>query len=167
MQGDLLHAGCESGTISTDSCYVEHSKFIANKGNLRLKNVHKHAEINLPAGGQVEVTGFHGIIEAETNGGNISYQLTEVYGNSVIVANKPDTFTVNISEFVEEHTCIDITAADLILDTSLAHFGDKITATGQLQSGNSDLIEDNLTIKSTSLLKLGKQSWMDTIKMKF
>lgn len=160
----------ENGIISTDSCYSENSKFITQKGGLHLKNVHKTSELFLLDGGTVDVTGFNGILRAQTNGGNLNFQLTEVYGESFIEAQNPNTFDVNISEFVEQHTCLSITASKITLDTNLNEFSINRSAddsNDKLENGNRDLIDDILTIQTNGELKLGKLSWMDCIKIKF
>ena len=167
MQGDFLNAISEGGCISTDSCYVENSKFITVNGGLLLKNVHKSTEMYLLQGGNLNVTGLHGKVQATTNGGHITFQLTEVYGDSVIEARDPQSLKINISEFVQEHTCLDVIVDEITLDNTLALWSSKITGKGQLQSGDTDLKEDKLTIKSNGALILGKLSWMDTIKFKY
>lgn len=167
-QGDFLTATCESGTISTDSCYAEQSSFTTKNGSLRLSNVHKSAEISSLENGDIDVTGVHGTLKAKSKGGNIKYQLTEIYGDSEIDADEPNNFQVNISEFVEEHTCISVAAKEITFDNSLAHLetGVKKDRETVFRHGDPDLLEDSLTIKSTGSLTLGKLSWMDTIKAK-
>lgn len=165
-QGNELEAICETGKITTNSCYVENSKFIAIQGHLDLKNVHKSSEIYLPDGGSLSVTGFHGTLKARTRGGNVYYQLTELHGDSSIQADSPDKLSVNISEMVEEHVHINASAPRLILDTSLEHLNDKININGDFECGNSDLSDDKLKIVSNGLLSIGKLSWMDTVKFK-
>lgn len=168
IQGDFFNAHCHSGTISTESCYANSSTFTVKNGQLRLSNVHKTAEIQTLDGGDIDVTGFHGILHAKSNGGNIKYQLTEIYGESKIEANNPETFQVNISEFVEEHSCLSVTAKEITLDETLGHLENNITKDTQnhLQHGNSDLIEDSLTIESDGSLLFGKLSWIDMVKLK-
>lgn len=166
--GDSMTAISENGTISTNSCYAENSKFITQKGGLHLKNVHKKSELYSLDGGDLDVTGFHGILNATTNGGTINFQLTEIYGESSIEAQNPTQFAINISEFVEEHTCLSIIANQINLDSTLDHFEIKNNADGgdELQSGNRDVCDDLLTIRTNGCLKLGKLSWMDTMKLK-
>lgn len=167
--GDSLTAISENGTISTNSCYSENSKFITQKGNLHLKNVHKKSELYLLDGGDLDVTGFHGIINATTSGGTLNFQLTEVYGESCIEAQNPSKFNVNISEFVEQHTCLAISANEISIDQTLENFEStkQSNANGEeSQTGNRDIIDDLLTIRTNGKLKLGKLSWMDTMKLK-
>lgn len=167
--GDSLTAITENGIISTNSCYAENSKFITQKGGLHLKNVHKKSELYLLDGGDLDVTGFHGILNATTNGGTLNFQLTEIYGDSLIEAQSPTKFNVNISEFVEEHTCLTVNAKQIDIDSTLKHFEkcQKDDGSGdELKTGNRDLNDDQLIIQTNGLLKLGKLSWMDTMKLK-
>lgn len=169
MLGDSLTAISENGIISTNSCYAENSKFITQKGGLHLKNVHKKSELYLLDGGDLDVTGFHGTLNATTNGGTLNFQLTEIYGESCIEAQSPTVFTVNISEFVEQHTCLTVNAAQIDVDTTLEQFKkcQKDDGSGEeLQTGNRDMNDDQLTIRTNANIKLGKLSWMDTMKLK-
>lgn len=167
--GDSLTAISENGTISTNSCYAGSSKFITQKGSLLLKNVHKKSELYLLDGGDVDVTGFHGILNATTNGGTLNFQLTEIFGESCIKAKNPSKFNVNISEFVEQYSCLSITADEITLDPALDYFEKRNQNDGggeELQTGDRDLNDDLLSIETNGKLKLGKLSWMDAIKLK-
>lgn len=165
--GDSLTAISENGMITTNSCYAENSKFITQKGGLHLKNVHKKCELYLLNGGDLDVTGFHGVLNATTNGGILNFQLTEIYGESSIEAQNPTQFNINISEFVEQHTCLSINANKIIVDSTLDHFEAKNNGDDdELNSGNRDISDDLLTIRTNGTLKLGKLSWMDTMKLK-
>lgn len=167
MLGDSLTAISEDGIISTNSCYAENSKFITQKGGLHLKNVHKKSELYLLDGGDLDVTGFHGILNATTNGGTLNFQLTEIYGESSIEAQSPIVFNVNISEFVEQHTCLNVNAATIEIDDTLTQFEKcQKDAGDELHSGNRDINDDQLTIRTNGHLKLGKLSWMDSMKLK-
>ncbi|XP_055320037.1 uncharacterized protein LOC129577288 [Sitodiplosis mosellana] len=167
--GDSLTAISENGIISTNSCYAENSKFITQKGGLHLKNVHKKSELYLLDGGDLDVTGFHGILNATTNGGTLNLQLTEIYGESSIEAQSPTVFNVNISEFVEQHTCLNVNATQIDIDTTLTQFEkcQKDDGSGdELQTGNRDTNDDQLIIRTNGHLKLSKLSWMDSMKLK-
>lgn len=167
MLGDCLSAITESGTISTESCYSEESKFVTTNGRLHLKNVHKSSEVLTLDGGTLDVTGFHGTLKAKTNGGRSKFQLTEIYGESSIESIDPKEFTVNISEFVEENTRISTDVKGVELQPTLSHLSDKISEGGQFRLGDADRTADQLTLKSNGNLRLGKMSWTDMIKLKF
>lgn len=118
------------------------------------------------------MTGFHGTLNVtSSNGGTLNFQLTEVYGDSCIEAQNPTELNVNISEFVEQHTCLSIAASEIALDATLQHF-EKCCRNEdghmklESQVGNLEMCEDLLTIRTNGHLKLGKLSWMDAVKMK-
>lgn len=132
--------------------------------------MHKRSELYVLDGGELNVTGFHGILNAKTKGGKLYFQLSEVYGDSCIDAIDPISLNVNISEFVEQHTCLSIDAEEIDIDAHLAYFKENQTTTTtgkRIQIGNCDLIEDNLSIRTNSIVSLGKMSWMDSVKLKF
>lgn len=163
MLGDSLTAITENGIISTNSCYAENSKFITQKGGLHLKNVHKKSEMYLLDAGDVDVTGFHGTLNLTSNGGTLQFQLTEVYGDSCIDAQNPTKLNVNISEFVEHHTCLSIEANKIVLDSTLEHFekyrnGDAAAdgSESRMEVGDRDMSDDLLKIRTNGDLTLGK-----------
>lgn len=169
--GDSLTAISENGTISTNSCYAENSKFITQKGGFQLKNVHKKSELYLLDGGDavVDVTGFHGILNATINGGILNFQLNEVYGDSWIQAQNSINFDLKISEFVEQHTCLAINAKEIMIDSTLNHFekSRKCDENGEnLITLNRDINSDSLTVQTKGNITLGKLSWVDSIKLK-
>lgn len=47
LQGDSLTASTKAGSIITDCCYVEKSKFQTQTGRLELKNVHKSSQVHV------------------------------------------------------------------------------------------------------------------------
>lgn len=167
--GDKLTAVTDDGTISTGSCYSEHSRFITQRGSLYLQNVHKMSEMIALDCGDVNVSGFHGNLQARFNGGKLNFQLTEVHGDSFIEAKNPTSFVVNVSEFVEKHTYLSITAANITLDSNLNEHTvrrDNTNGLDTLEIGNSDIIPDRLSIQTNSKLELGKLSWMEAIYSK-
>lgn len=169
MLGDNLTAITDRGSISTGSCYSEHSKFITNRGSLYLQNVHKMSEIVGLHCGDVNMTGFHGNLRAIVNGGKLNLQLTEVHGDSFIRASNPTAFNINISEFVEQHTCLSITAANITLNPNINDQNVRRSNTDgldTLESGSSDITSDRLSIQTNSNLQLGKLSWMEATQLK-
>lgn len=137
-----------------------------------MKNVHKKSEMYLLDDGDLDVTGFHGILNVNSsNGGSLNFQLTEVYGDSSIEAQNPAKLNVNISEFVEQHTCLSFLAKQIVLDPTLQHLekccrNNDGSGETELQVGDRDMCDDLLTIRTNGNLRLGKLSWMDTVKMK-
>ena len=168
MQGDLLYAICDSGYIRTNSCYTEASKFVSLNGKLILKNVHKFAEVYLLDGGELDLTGFHGTLQAKTNGGRLKYQLTEIHGESIIEANKnPESLEIFISDFVEENTGIHIEAGEIVFDPRVQHLENCLNGKVlQIEHLNAEMASDKLTVSTLGTLKLGKMSWADTLNLK-
>lgn len=160
-------AESEFGEIATECCYSEESKFITNKGKLILKNIHKSSEINLLNGGSLIATGFHGKLHVKAFNSSLDLQLTEIYDESLIEATDPKQFNVNISEFIEEHTCVLVEANAIELHPTLSHLNEHLSSKGNFSKGDSDRVPDSLTIKTNGNVQLGKMSWMDTIKIKF
>lgn len=183
MQGDLLYAICDSGSITTESCYSEASKFVTLNGRLVLRNVHKFSEMYLLDGGSMEVTGFHGRLVAKLNsGGRASFQLTEVYGDSCIEAmgdrrdGEEVRLTVNVSDFVLENNTLEVRAeegAKIELDGTLDEYREHLSSEGEsfrhenpvMNVGGQD--DDQLTVRSAGDVRLGKMSWTDTLMLKF
>lgn len=165
-----MYAICDSGSITTNSCYAEASKFVSLNGRLLLKNVHKFAEMYLlEAGGELDVSGFHGTLQAKTNGGRLRFQLTEVYGDSCIVAmNGPEELILNMSEFVLENTELEMVAEQVLLDDSVEYLREAILEKGifRLEHPNLEGRDDKLSVSSDGMVKLGKMSWADTIRLK-
>lgn len=167
--GGNLTAITDGGNISTGSCYSEHSRFITLKGNLDLQNVHKTSEIVALGCQYANITGFHGNLQARLNGGKLNFQLSELHGDSFIDARNPSSFIANISEYVEQHTCLSIAANIITLDPSINVSNMRRNNTNgldTLESGNPDNISSRLTIQTNSKLQLGKLSWMKTILKK-
>lgn len=165
-----MYAICDSGSITTNSCYAEASKFVSLSGRLLLKNVHKFSEMYLlEAGGELDVSGFHGTLQAKTNGGRLRFQLTEVYGDSCIVAmNKPEELVLNMSEFVLENTELEMVAEQVLLDESVEYLRDGVLENGifRLEHPNLECSEDKLSVSCDGMIRLGKMSWADTIRLK-
>lgn len=138
---------------------------MAIQGHLDLKNVHKQSEIYLPDGGSVNVTGVHGTVKARTYGGHINFQLTELYDDSLIEAEAPESLNVNISEIVESYAYVRASAPQLTVDSTLAHLKDKQDCNGVFEMGDADISDGRLRINSNGVLRIGKLTWFDTLKL--
>ncbi|KAH8370669.1 hypothetical protein KR093_004609, partial [Drosophila rubida] len=163
LQGDSLKCSTKTGSINTDCCYVENSKFETTTGSMELKNVHKISEVNVHEAGDLKMIGVHGNLNVNSNGGNMSLQLSELIGNSQIVAqNLENEAVINISESIESKINIEVNAVEVNLDNNMEHVAHALSddkSTFQLISDN----EDHLIVSSTGLngVRLGKQSWSD------
>jgi len=58
LQGDSLRCSTKAGSIKTDCCYVENSKFETKTGQMELKNVHKTSEVHVHESGDLKMSGF-------------------------------------------------------------------------------------------------------------
>lgn len=175
MQGDLLYAINDSGSITTNACYVEASKFVTLNGRLHLQNVHKFAEMYLLEGGQMEVSGFHGKLLAKLNGGRGRFQLTEVYGDSRIEQQLADDsseeLVLNVSDFVLENNAVRVDARRIELEQRLDDCKECLDAAGKtFRKENANVQasdEDSLTVRSSGVVRMGRMSWTDTLRLKF
>lgn len=168
--GDSLKAITDQGSISTGACYSELSKFFTLKGSLNLQNVHKVSEVVALNCDYVNMTGFYGTLQARLNGGKLNFQLSELNGDSFIYATNAESFVANISEMVEQQTCLSITADNITLDSSLNEFNAQRSNDNglhTLKSGDPDKTPHRLSIQTNSKLQLGKLSWMEAMCKKF
>lgn len=167
VQGVTLNATTENGSISTEACYAENSNFTTTAGVLRLKNIHMNSEIRLLDGGELHLTGFHGTLNVESNASSVNLQLAEISGVSWANAKASKSFTVNISDLVEETAFIAVDVGEVILDETLNHLTEKIVNKGKLVTGNpADAENASLSIHSDGPLALGKLSWIDSFSIK-
>lgn len=183
MQGDLLYAISDSGSITTESCYSEASKFVTLNGRLVLRNVHKFSEMYLLSGGSIEVTGFHGRLVAKLNEtGRASFQITELHGDSCIEAlggaekGEDVRLKVNLSDFVLGNNALDVSTAggaQIRVDATLDEYREHLSSNGdtfrrdnpEVDLGDQD--DNLLTVRSAGDVHLGKMSWTDTLMKKF
>ncbi|KAH8394791.1 hypothetical protein KR222_006030 [Zaprionus bogoriensis] len=161
LQGDSLSCLTKAGNIVVDSCYVEKSKFETTTGKLELKNVHKVSEVQVHEAGELKMTGVHGNLKVNSNGGRMFLQLSELNGSSEIIAQNQETEAViNISEDIEKNTSIQVDASQVNLDNALEHVSQSLNGDkSKFQLSNAN--ENQLVVKSsgTNGVRLGKQSW--------
>lgn len=166
LQGDSLRCSTKAGSIRTDCCYVENSKFETKTGQMELKNVHKTSEVHVHESGDLKMTGVHGNLRVNSKGGNINLQLSELIGKSQIVAqNLTNEAVINISEAIETNTNIEVKASQVNLDSDLEHVSHALSndkSIFQLKNAN----DHHLVISCTGEngVRLGKQSWMDIMR---
>ncbi|XP_011214334.2 protein FAM185A [Bactrocera dorsalis] len=165
LQGDQLSCKTDAGSISTNSCYVEESKFVTNTGSLQLKNVHKRTEVEVQKSGELNMTGVHGNLKVSTNGGKLNLQLSELAGENVVKANGIEQAIINISECIEEQSNIEVTSRAVVLDGSLSYLKDCVINNDTLfRNSKSTNALSNLTVNSSGEVKLGKLSWMESVR---
>lgn len=165
LQGDQLNCKTDAGNISTNSCYVEESKFVTNTGSLQLKNVHKRTEVDVQKSGELNMTGVHGNLTVRTNGGKLNLQLSELAGENVVKANGIEQAIINISECIEEQSNIEVRSRAVVLDGSLSHLKDCVINNDTLfRNSKSTNALSNLIVNSSGEVKLGKLSWMESLR---
>lgn len=169
IQGLILNATTENGSISTEACYAVNSEFTTTAGKLRLKNIHMNTKIRLLEGGELHLTGFHGTLDVQSNAGALKFQLDEISGKSCIVAKASKSLDLSISDWVEENAFITANAGEVILNGTLSHLAEKIMNCEnheRLVIGDSATgTNPSLTISSDGPLVLGKLSWIDSFNI--
>lgn len=124
-------------------------------------------------GGELEVSGFHGKILAKMNGGKARFQLTEVYGDSLIEAlgDTPEELVINVSDFVLENNSVNVEAARIELESRLEEYKQFLESEQKLfrlENANQQATdEDRLMVVSKGMVRLGQMSWTDTLRLKF
>lgn len=167
IQGDVLHASTDCGKLSTNSCYVNSSIFQTNCGNLILHNVHKNSEINILRKGRLEITGFHGTLNAKVNDGQVKVQFSEILDkNSILVSNGTEPIEIYISDLIEENSFVDIKCKEIEVDESVKSKSGENIFKSKFQLGENSM-KNTLSIKSENRnVKLGKMSWADSLRLK-
>ncbi|EDW02301.1 GH21917 [Drosophila grimshawi] len=167
LQGDSLTCSTQAGDINTDCCYVEKSKFETITGRMELNNVHKTCEVYVHQTGALKMTGVNGNLNVIAKGGSLNLQLSKLNGKSQIVAqNLEDEAIINISEAIENIN-INVQACQVSLNYELEHVSHALSEDkSKFQLTNAN--EHHLVISSTGEngVRLGKQSWMDTMRQK-
>uniref|UniRef100_W8B723 Protein FAM185A n=1 Tax=Ceratitis capitata TaxID=7213 RepID=W8B723_CERCA len=163
LLGINLNCKTEAGNISTNSCYVEESKFVTLTGSLQLKNVHKKIEVDVQRNGELTMTGVNGNLTVRTNGGKLSLQISELTGNSVINAKEVEQALINISEQIEEQSNIEVTSRAVVLDDSLSHLQSCITDDNTIFLLKPENTSSNLIVNSNGKVQLGKLSWIGSV----
>lgn len=161
-----MHASTENGELLTNSCYVNSSIFETNCGNLLLHNVHKNAEINILQKGRLEMTGFHGTLNAKVNSGQVKVQFSEILEKNVITFNGTEPIEIFISDLIEDNSFVDIKAKEIEVDESIKTKSGKNIFKDSFLLGESSK-KNTLSIESKKgFVKLGKMSWADSLKLK-
>ncbi|XP_020806653.1 protein FAM185A [Drosophila serrata] len=168
LQGDSLTASTKSGSIVTDCCYVEESKFQTETGRLELKNVHKTSQVHVHDSADLSMTGVHGNLQVVTKGGSLNIQLSELVGHNKIDAqNLTDEAVIYISQTIEQDLNIDVGASVVSLDTELEHLAHALSKDkSRFLLSNEN--QHKLMVSSTGQkgVRLGKQSWSDMMRQK-
>ncbi|XP_033151948.1 uncharacterized protein LOC117135665 [Drosophila mauritiana] len=168
LQGDSLNCSTKAGSIVTDCCYVEKSKFQTQTGRLELKNVHKSSQVHVHQSSDLNMTGVHGNLQITTKGGNLNVQLSELVGNNKIDAeNLLEEAIIHISQAIEQNLHIEVTAPEVKLENELEHVAHALNESKNkfvLSNPNTNRLEVSST--GNKGVRLGKQSWSDMMRNK-
>lgn len=156
--------------MSVGSCYTDRSRFSSIEGHMDLKNVHKHSEVHLPDGGSLTMTGVDGNLTAKTSNGRVYIQLSRLIGTSTVDIARPEHAVVNLAENIDKECSIVANAYPITIDDALVSLQGKVVAEGgylESRIEKTDVQTDVpiLIINCTGPLRLGKESWIDTIRL--
>ncbi|KAH8300666.1 hypothetical protein KR018_006205 [Drosophila ironensis] len=190
LQGDNLKCSTKAGSILTDCCYVEKSRFETQTGRLELKNVHKTSEVHVHQKAELNMSefllfclllakeihirivfhaaGVHGNLQVVTKGGSLNLQLSELEGHSQIEAdNLQDEAVVHISQAIEQELNIEVSACKVSLADELGHVAHALNEDKNKFHLRNEK-KGRLLINSTGDkgVRLGKQSWSDMMRQK-
>lgn len=99
------------------------------------------------------------------NGGKLTLQLSELSGENVVRAKEVEHSVINISDRIEEHSNIEVTSRAVVLDDSLSHLQDGIGNNNTLfRNSKTADAQSNLIVNSSGEVKLGKSSWMESLR---
>lgn len=131
-----------------------------------LHNVHKNAEINIFNKGRLEMTGFHGTLNAKVTSGQVKVQFSEIFEKNTIISNGTEPIEIYISDLIEENSFVDIKSKEIEVDESIkTEFGKNIFKDNFHLGENSR--KNTLSIESEKgFVKFGKMSWADGLKLK-
>lgn len=116
LQGLNLTITTDSGNVTTQASYCDNTAFKSNRGNLQLNSVHKNCKIHVEGKGNVNLTGFDGILEMVTRDGSVNILLSRITGDSSIVMENEGLLTLMISESCQDDTQFNIAAKDCSVD---------------------------------------------------
>lgn len=132
-----------------------------------LHNVHKNAEIVIFQKGLLEMTGFHGTLNAKVNSGQVKVQFSEILEkNSIVFNGTEQPMEIFISDLIEENSFIDIKSKEIEVDESIKTKSGKNIFKDCFLLGESSR-KNTLSIENEKgFVKLGKMSWADSLKLK-
>ncbi|XP_053695885.1 protein FAM185A isoform X2 [Sabethes cyaneus] len=160
LQGDKFEAESNLGSITVNCSYSNTSFFKTSQGDLLLKNIHKYCHVRTEGKGKLIMNGFYGTLQAEVGSEEVSLQLSEIHGQSKVVAKNANDLCLAVSENVIENAEIAVNSELVEIEPEL----DGIQIASELERlrlGNESS-ENKLEIFSGKLVRVKKMSWMDT-----
>lgn len=162
--GDTLSVQSNTGNVSINSCYSQSSKICSSSGNLTLRNVHRNCEISITDEANLEMTGFNGNLVLTMNAGTANLQISELHGESVIVANNATDISLNLADGVVQSTYVhaSVPAENVLLSPELEQLRG-VKENGATTIQEKDAMANKLFVQTPGKLDIRKMSWMDSI----
>ncbi|XP_055543748.1 uncharacterized protein LOC129729262 [Wyeomyia smithii] len=161
LQGDVFEAESNLGSITVNSSYSNSASFKTSQGDLLLKNVHKSCTVLSEGSGKLVMNGFYGTLQVEVGSREVSLQLSEIHGQSKVIAKAAKDFCLAVSENVIENAKVFVNSELLELEPELD--GTQISTKSVDSLGvEAQSTENTLQICSGGLVRVKKMSWMDT-----
>lgn len=161
--GDHMAVQSDEGSISIDSCYSQSSKITTTSGDLNLKNIHRHCEVSVAGEANLTMTGFNGNLLVTMNKGYIDVQVSELIGESVILANNSTDIDLKLDEQVTSTTYVHaaVHPDKLYLDDNL----DPVRGTKENGASTLNLsgMPNKLFIQTDGTVRIKQQSWTESL----
>jgi len=118
--GPSLDISTDSGDIRVASSYADQSKFVSNRGNINLRNIHNESYIASYESGDVKVKGIDGSTNVFVKKGDLDIHISQIKHESRILVEEGD-ITVKM---IDTHPLkLTIDANHIIPDTKFAKHG--------------------------------------------
>lgn len=161
--GDNMSLQTDEGDISIDSCYSQSSKITTKNGDLTLKNIHRNCEINVEGESNLTMSGFNGNLLLTMNKGYVDLQISELTGESVIMANNATDMDLKLDEEVTMNTYV-----HAAVHPEKLHLDDNLEPVrGTKENGASTLnligMPNKLFIQTEGTVRMKQQSWTDSM----
>jgi len=118
--GPTLDISTDSGDIRVASSYSDQSKFVTNKGNVNLRNIHNESYIASYESGDVKIKGIDGSTNVFVKKGDLEIHISKISHESRILVEEGD---INIKMIDTHPVKLSIDANEVIPDTKFAQYG--------------------------------------------
>jgi len=118
--GPSLDISTDSGDIRVASSYSDQSKFVTNRGNINLRNIHNESYIASYESGDVKVKGIDGSTNVFVKKGDLDIHISKIKHESRILVEEGD---ITIKMIDTQPLKLTIDANQIIPDTKFAQHG--------------------------------------------
>jgi len=118
--GPSLDISTDSGDIRVASSYSDQSKFVTNKGNINLRNIHNESYIASYESGDVKVKGIDGSTNVFVKNGDLEIHISKIKHESRILVEEGD---ITIKMIDTHPVKLTVDANHIIPDTKFAKHG--------------------------------------------